>query len=185
MSRVGKKPILIPAGVEVTLQGQDIEVRGPKGILKRIIHPLVSLQLTDVPEGKQINVSVQDEDEKINRSQWGTARTLVANMITGVTVGFSKKLEVNGVGYRVSISGNTLRLIVGYSHDVVFPLPEGIQATVEGNIITIIGNDNEQVGEIAAHIRQVRKPEPYKGKGIKYSDEVIRRKAGKSQKTGA
>jgi large subunit ribosomal protein L6 len=185
MSRVGKKPILIPEGVEVTIDGKSIVVKGPKGSLSRIVHPLVSLALVDESGKKHIDVSVEDETEKINRSQWGTARTLIANMIKGVTEGFTKKLEVNGVGYRVNLAGNNLNLVVGFSHDVLFPLPEGITATVEGNIITIIGIDNEVVGEIAARIRKVRKPEPYKGKGIKYTDEVVRRKAGKSQKAAA
>lgn len=185
MSRVGKKPILIPQGVDVTIDGKSIVVKGPKGSLSRIVHPLISLSLTDDEQGKQIHVDVEDENEKVNRSQWGTARTLIANMIKGVTEGFSKKLEVNGVGYRVNLSGRTLNLIVGYSHDVPFLLPEGVDATVENNVITLTGRDNEQIGEIAARIRKVRKPEPYKGKGIKYSDEVIRRKAGKSQKAAA
>lgn len=185
MSRVGKKLILIPKEVEVTVDDKFVTVKGPKGSLSRTVHPLVSLALGDDAAGKTLAVSVQDETEKVNRSQWGTARTLIANMITGVTVGFSKKLEVNGVGYRVNVQGRTLNLVVGYSHDVPFLLPEGITATVEGNVITIIGNDNELVGEITARIRKVRKPEPYKGKGIKYTDEVVRRKAGKSQKAAA
>lgn len=185
MSRVGKKLILIPKDVEVAIDGKSIVVKGPKGSLSRIVHPLISLALTEDEAGKHITVSVDDETEKINRSQWGTARTLIANMITGVTTGFSKKLEVNGVGYRVNLSGRNLNLIVGYSHDVVFPLPEGIDAVVEGNTITLSGRDNQLVGEMAAQIRRVRKPEPYKGKGIKYSDEVVRRKAGKSQKAAA
>ena len=185
MSRVGKKLINIPQGVEVNLIGQVVEVRGPKGMLSATMHPLVAVHATEDAEGKHLSVSVEDEEEKVNRSQWGTARTLIANMITGVTQGFSKKLEVNGVGYRVNLSGRNLNLIVGYSHDVVYPLPEGIDALVEGNTITIMGRDNQLVGEVAAQIRKVRKPEPYKGKGIKYSNEVIRRKAGKSQKAAA
>ncbi|OGL64071.1 50S ribosomal protein L6 [Candidatus Uhrbacteria bacterium RIFCSPHIGHO2_02_FULL_47_44] len=185
MSRVGKKPILIPQGVDVTVDDKFVTVKGPKGSLSRTVHPLVSLALSDDAEGKRLIVSVEDETEKVNRSQWGTARTLISNMIMGVTVGFSKKLEVNGVGYRVNLQGRTLNLVVGYSHEVPFLLPEGITATVDGNVITIIGSDNELVGEIAARIRKVRKPEPYKGKGIKYTDEVVRRKAGKSQKAAA
>ena len=182
MSRVGKKPILIPAGVEVTIDDKTITVKGPKGTLTRIVHPLVSLTLTEDTEGKHVHVSVMDETEKVNRSQWGTARTLIANMVSGVTLEFTKKLEVNGVGYRVNLSGRNVNLVVGYSHDVVFPLPDGVSATVDGNVITLSGSNNELVGEVAARIRKVRKPEPYKGKGIKYADEVIRRKAGKSQK---
>lgn len=185
MSRVGKKPISIPQGVDVTIDHQSIVVKGPKGTLSRTMHPLVSLSFVEDEKGKALQVSVKDETEKINRSQWGTARTLIANMILGVVDGFSKKLEVNGVGYRVNLSGRNLVLIVGYSHDVVFPLPEGVNAQVEGNVITLSGSNNELVGEMAARIRKVRKPEPYKGKGIKYTDEVIRRKAGKSQKAAA
>jgi len=185
MSRVGKKPILIPQGVEVIINGQAVEVKGPKGSLSRIIHPLISLSLTEGEQGKEIHVGVEDETEKVNRSQWGTARTLIANMIKGVTEGFTKKLEVNGVGYRVNMVGKNLNLVVGYSHDVPVIMPEGVTAAVENNVITLSGADNQLVGEVAANIRKVRKPEPYKGKGIKYSDEVIRRKAGKSQKAGA
>lgn len=185
MSRVGKKPIIIPQGVEVTIDGQSVSVKGPKGSLSRVMHPLVSVSLEEKDGAKQMNVSVADETEKVNRSQWGTARTLIANMVKGVTEGFSKKLEVNGVGYRVNMIGKNLNLVVGYSHDVPVIMPEGITAVVENNTITISGCDNEVVGEIAANIRKIRKPEPYKGKGIKYSDEVIRRKAGKSQKAGA
>ena len=185
MSRVGKKIINIPQGVEVSITGQVVEVRGPKGMLMQTMHPLITVNASEDADGKHLSVSVDDEEEKVNRSQWGTARTLIANMITGVTVGFSKKLEVNGVGYRVNMAGRNINLIVGYSHDVVFPLPDGIDAIVEGNTITISGRDNQMVGEVAARIRKVRKPEPYKGKGIKYSNEVIRRKAGKSQKAAA
>jgi large subunit ribosomal protein L6 len=185
MSRVGKKPITIPSGVDVTIDGHVVTVRGQKGVLSRVMHPLVSVALVDDADGKHVQVSVKDEEEKVNRSQWGTARTHIANMIKGVTEGFSKKLEVNGVGYRVNLSGRNVQLVVGFSHDVVFQMPEGITATVDGNIITISGSNPEVVGEIAARIRRVRKPEPYKGKGIKYVDEVIRRKAGKSQKAAA
>jgi len=185
MSRVGKKPIQIPSGVEVTIEGQLVTVRGPKGTLSETIHPLALVSLVEEEGGKVVKVAVQDEEEKNNRSQWGTARTLIANLIKGVTEGFSKKLEVNGVGYRVSLSGRKLTLIVGYSHDVVVPLPEGIDVVVEGNTITLSGSNCQLVGEMAARIRKIRKPEPYKGKGIKYATEVIRRKAGKSQKAGA
>ena len=185
MSRVGKKPIIIPQGVEATILGQLVTVSGPKGVLSETLHPLVSVSMKDTENGKVIDVAVQNDEEKINRSQWGTARTLIDNMVKGVTVGFSKKLEVNGVGYRVNLSGRKLTLIVGYSHDVIFPLPEGIDATVEGNVITITGINCQMVGEVAARIRKIRKPEPYKGKGIKYTTEVVRRKAGKSQKAGA
>jgi large subunit ribosomal protein L6 len=182
MSRVGKKPIEIPEGVDVNVDNNLVSVKGPKGSLSKQINDIVILEVSDE---KTVNVSVKNENEKNERSQWGTARAIIANMINGVTEGFEKKLEVNGVGYRVNVSGNTLVLIVGYSHDVNFPLPEGINATVEGNVVTISGIDKHLVGEVAANIRKVRKPEPYKGKGIKYIDEVIRRKAGKAQKAAA
>lgn len=182
MSRIGKKPIQIPEGVEVKIDNNLISVKGPKGTLFQQINSAVFLEIKD---GKEIEVTVKNETDKNERSQWGTARAVIANMIKGVVEEFEKKLEVNGVGYRVSMSGKTVILIVGYSHDVKFPLPEGINATVEGNTITITGSDKHLVGEIAANIRKVRKPEPYKGKGIKYIDEVIRRKAGKSQKAAA
>jgi large subunit ribosomal protein L6 len=184
MSRVGKKPVIIPSGVDVTIDGASIDVKGPKGSLSRTINPAVSVALVDGADGKEISVTVAHETDKNERSQWGTARSLIQNMIVGVTDGFSKKLEVNGVGYRVNLNGKTLVLNVGFSHEVKFPLPEGIEGAVEGNLITISGADKQVVGELAANIRKIRKPEPYKGKGIKYIDEVIRRKAGKSQKTG-
>ena len=182
MSRVGKKPIQIPEGVEVKIDNNLVSVKGPKGTLFQQINSTVFLEIKD---GKELEVTVKNETDKNERSQWGTARAVIANMIKGVVEEFEKKLEVNGVGYRVSMSGKTVVLVVGYSHDVKFPLPEGINATVEGNVITITGSDKHLVGEIAANIRKVRKPEPYKGKGIKYIDEVIRRKAGKSQKAAA
>ncbi len=181
MSRVGKKPIEIPSGVEVTIDNNNVSVKGPKGSLSQQINSVVSIEVKD----GAVEVQVKKENDKNERSQWGTARAVIANMIKGVVEGFEKKLEVNGVGYRASMSGNTLVLIVGYSHDVKFPMPEGITASVEGNVVTVTGIDKHLVGEVAANIRKVRKPEPYKGKGIKYIDEVIRRKAGKSQKAAA
>ena len=185
MSRVGKKPILIPQGVDVTIdKGPIVFVTGPKGILKQIINTAVSIHIVESDSGKEIQFSVLQEEDKNERSQWGTARALVANMITGVTKGFSKKLEVNGVGYRVNLSGRVLVLIVGFSHEVRIELPEGIEAKVEGNAIEIFGADKYAVGALADNLRKIRKPEPYKGKGIKYAEETIRRKAGKSQKAG-
>ena len=184
MSRVGKKPIMIPDGVDVKLEDHLVSVKGPKGELERSIHPLVSVALNDGENGKEVNVTIDDETSKEKKAQWGTARANIANMVQGVTEGFEKKLEVNGVGYRVSLQGNKLVLNVGYSHEVPFQLPEGIQAAVDGNVITISGINRQVVGEVAANIRKIRKPEPYKGKGIKYIDEVIRRKAGKAQKAG-
>jgi large subunit ribosomal protein L6 len=184
MSRVGKKPILIPHGVDVAVVGQHVSVKGPKGQLERNIHPFALVSIEDVDAGKQVVVRVEDKSDRLQAAQWGTARSVISNMVSGVNNGFAKELEVNGVGYRVSLQGNVIILNVGFSHEVRFALPDGITASVEGNKITLSGPNKELVGEFAANIRKVRKPEPYKGKGIKYVDEVIRRKAGKSQKSG-
>ncbi len=181
MSRIGKQPIEIPSGVEVSLNDGVIKVKGPKGELEQIIHPKVKIE----KEGEVVNVSVTKPEDKEERSLWGLFGSLVKNMILGVTDGFEKKLEVNGVGYKVSSSGNKLVLNVGYSHPVEFELPQGITAEVDKNVITIKGFDKQEVGQTAARIRSIRKPEPYKGKGIKYIDEVIRRKAGKTAAKGA
>jgi len=181
MSRIGKKIIIIPSGVEVKIDGRNVNIKGPKGALKFTVHPKVLLEQSD--DGISVNVS--NPADKLERSLWGTNRKLIANMVDGVTQGFEKKLEVNGVGYKVAISGNKLTLNVGFSHPVDFNLPEGVLATVEKNNITLSSIDKQLVGEAAAQIRKIRKPEPYKGKGIKYSDEQIRRKAGKAAKTGA
>ncbi|NQV90672.1 50S ribosomal protein L6 [Candidatus Uhrbacteria bacterium] len=184
MSRVGKKPITIPQGVDVTINGQTVIVKGPKGELKEDLNAVITVSLVDGEEGKEIQVTINQEDDKNERAQWGTARALIANMVTGVTEGFSRKLEVNGVGYRVNLEGRKIVLNVGYSHDVRIELPVGMDALVEGNLITLLGANKHDVGELADRIRKVRKPEPYKGKGIKYAEEVIRRKAGKAQKAG-
>ncbi len=184
MSRVGKKPITIPNDVTVTLDDNHVTVKGPKGTLERSINALVNIAIEESEEGKVVVVKIEDESDGQQNAQWGTARSVIANMVQGVTEGYSKKLEVNGVGYRVKTQGRAVVLTVGYSHDVTFDLPEGIDAAVDGNVIVISGADKQMVGEVAANIRKVRKPEPYKGKGIKYDDEVIRRKAGKAQKAG-
>jgi large subunit ribosomal protein L6 len=184
MSRVGKKPVVIPNGVDVTIDGNTVSVKGPKGLLSENLNEAVSIALSDVDGAKTVIISVANETDKNERSQWGTARALISNMVIGVTDGFSKQLEVNGVGYRVNLSGRNVVLNVGYSHEVPYQLPEGVDATVEGNLITISGASKHMVGEVADNIRKIRKPEPYKGKGIKYIDEVIRRKAGKTQKAG-
>ncbi|MDP3985632.1 MAG: 50S ribosomal protein L6 [bacterium] len=181
MSRVGKKPVIIPAGVTPTINGQELRVKGPKTELVLTLHPNVHVA---VQEGA-LQLTVDEEDNQRNRALWGLYRNLVQNMMDGVTTGFSKQLEVNGIGYRVAQSGSKLVLEVGFSHSVEFALPEGIEATVEKNIITIRGADKYLVGETAARIRRIREPEPYKGKGIKYVDEVIRRKAGKAAKGAA
>lgn len=176
MSRIGKQPIIIPDGVELTIENNTISAKGPKGELSIVIHPQVLLER----DGQIINVKVKNEENKFERSIWGTSRKLISNVIEGVTKGFEKKLEVNGVGYNASVSGNKLVLKVGYSHPVDFDLPQGITATIEKNVITLNSIDKQLLGDTAAQIRSVRKPEPYKGKGIKYSDEQIRRKAGKA-----
>lgn len=175
MSRVGKMPISIPSGVDLKIAESGIEVKGPKGVLQLASHPAIAVNI----ENNTISVSPV-EDSRIARQQHGLRRTLLANAVLGVTKGFEKSLEVIGVGYKVNVQGNTVVLNVGYSHPVNFVLPDGIQAKVENNKITVSGCDKQAVGEIAAQIRRVRPPEPYKGKGIKYSDETIRRKAGKS-----
>lgn len=181
MSRIGKQLMTIPTGVTVDIQNGWITVKGPKGELKRAIHPAVTIEKTDAG----LTVHVTHPDEKSERSLWGTFGAHVKNMITGVTAGFKKQLEINGVGYRVAIQGADLKLEVGYSHPVIFPVPDGIKVSVEKNVMTIEGIDKEQVGQVAATIRDIKKPEPYKGKGIKYIDEIIRRKAGKAAKAGA
>jgi large subunit ribosomal protein L6 len=185
MSRVGKKPIQIPPGVDVTVSGQTVKVKGPKGELIQEINGAVTTSLSEIDGGQVVQFAVAQADEKFDRAQWGTARALVANMIEGVTQGFQKKLEINGVGYRVNLQGRTVVLNVGFSHDVRIELPAGITAEVDANTITISGADRHLVGSFADSLRKIRPPEPYKGKGIKYADETIRRKAGKAQKASA
>ncbi len=184
MSRVGKKPIVIPKGVDVTIDGQTVKVKGPKGELTETLNAAVHVTLAQGEDGQEIQFVVDQQDEKFERAQWGTARALVANMIEGVTEGFQKKLEINGVGYRVNLQGRTLVLNVGFSHDVRIELPAGITAEIDGNLMNISGASKHMVGSFADSLRKIRKPEPYKGKGIKYAEETIRRKAGKSQKAG-
>ncbi len=177
MSRIGKLPIQIPSGVTITVDPELITVAGAKGTLSQ-------------PQFEGITVKIEDgictvtriNDEPKNRAKHGLMRTLINNMIIGVTQGFSKQLEVNGVGYRVALAGNGLKLNLGYSHDINFAMPQGVSVTVEQNVITVSGHDKQQVGQVAADIRKLRKPEPYKGKGIKYVGERILRKSGKSGK---
>lgn len=176
MSRLGKLPIKLPDTVEAKIENNFIVVKGPKGELKQELNNIVKVDIVD----GEIQVSINDITDKKEKAFWGLFRSLINNMVVGVTDGFEKKLEVNGVGYRVAISGKKLTLNVGYSHPVDFMLPEGIDGAVEANVITISGFDKQLVGEMAAQIRKVRKPEPYKGKGIKYVDEVIIRKEGKT-----
>ena len=180
MSRIGKQPIAIPQGVTVTNDAGVLTVQGPKGKLTQVLHPNVTVTQTD----GVLMITVVDPTIPKNHALWGLFQRLVENMVIGTTKGFERQLEVNGVGYKVAHSGNKLTLNLGFSHPIDFELPVGIDAKVEKNSITIMGTDKQVVGEIAAQIRRLRKPEPYKGKGIKYSDEVIRRKAGKTGKAG-
>ncbi len=178
MSRIGRKPITIPEGVNVESIDGLIRVSGPKGKLEQSQHPVVSVE---IKEGI-IDVTVNKPEDKKERALWGLFGSLIANMITGVTEGYEKQLEVRGVGYKSKVNGSELVLDVGYSHQVNFPIPEGITITAEKNILTITGIDKQQVGFVASRIRSVRKPEPYKGKGIRYVDEQVQMKAGKAAK---
>lgn len=176
MSRIGKLPVTLPKGVEVTIKGQKIDVKGPKGSLSREFHPLVEISSED----KEIRIKPREESKNAN-ALWGLCRSLLNNMVVGVSEGYSKVLEINGVGYRAEVSGKELKMALGFSHPVEFPLPEGVDAKVDKNtIITLSSIDKELLGQTAATIRAFRPPEPYKGKGIKYADEVIRRKVGKA-----
>lgn len=174
--------MVLPNGVEATVNGQTVTVKGPKGQLETTLHANAKASVSDGEAGKEITVEMIDLDSKLNRSLWGTTRSNIQNMVTGVTEGYTKKLEVNGVGYKVAVSGSKLTLNVGYSHPVDYQLPESVKAEVEKNLITLTSIDKQLLGQVAAEIRKVRKPEPYKGKGIKYDDEIIRRKAGKAAK---
>ncbi|HSX23546.1 MAG TPA: 50S ribosomal protein L6 [Candidatus Saccharimonadales bacterium] len=177
MSRIGKQPIDIPSGVTITVDPDTITVNGTKGSLSQFTMPGVTVKQAD----NQIIVTRVD-DEAPNRSKHGLMRSLVNNMVVGVSTGFSKQLELNGVGYRVSLAGNGLKFNLGFSHEITYTLPEGVTAAVEQNIITVSGISKQQVGQAAAEIRALKKPEPYKGKGIKYVGERIIRKSGKSGK---
>ena len=177
MSRIGKKPVPVPTGVTVNLSGQNVSVKGPKGELKFV---LVEHVLAKLEDGK---VAVNPRDEtKVARSCWGMSRTMISNMIKGVTQGYTPSLEINGVGYRAAVQGKNLQLALGYSHDVLYPIPQGITITTpKPTEITVAGTDRQKVGQVAAEIRRFRKPEPYKGKGIKYVGEYIFRKEGKKK----
>ena len=178
MSRIGNKSITVPAGVEVKIDGQHITVKGPKGTLERTVEPEISMKL----DGDVLSVTRSGEDRKC-RSLHGLTRTLINNMIIGVQNEYTKELQINGVGYRVQKKGNDLNLSLGYSHPVIYKAPEGITFDVpNANTIIVKGIDKEKVGQIAAEIRTKRPPEVYRGKGIKYADEVIRRKVGKTGK---
>jgi large subunit ribosomal protein L6 len=177
MSRIGRKPILIPKGVEVKVENDNtVIVKGPKGMLSYKFHPNMKIKVED----GQITVE-RPNDEGFNRALHGTTRALLNNMVKGVTEGFTEELEIVGIGYRGAVKGKTLELTLGYSHPVIYEIPEGIQITMEGtNIIKVSGIDKQKVGQVAAEIRSFREPDPYKGKGIRYKGEVIKLKAGKT-----
>ena len=181
MSRIGKKPVTIPQGVEVFIQGNTVSVKGPKGTLEQVFEPkLVSLKI----EEDQLIVE-RKNDSKPARSRHGLYRSLAQNLILGVTEGFSKTLEIRGVGYRAALKGQSLEMNLGFSHPIVFQLPAGIEIKFDeknANIFTVSGTNKQLVGQVSANIRKFRKPEPYKGKGIRYTDEHVLQKAGKSAK---
>lgn len=177
MSRIGKKPVSVPGGVTAAVNGQEVKIKGPKGELK---HVLVDAIIAKLDQG-EIAITMR-EDTKESRAMWGMSRTLVSNLIAGVTEGFSKRLEITGVGYRAAVQGANLQLQLGYSHDIAYPIPQGIQIVcAKPTEIVITGIDKQKVGQVAAEIRRFRPPEPYKGKGIKYAGEFIARKEGKKK----
>ena len=177
MSRIGKHPVPIPSGVEVQLSGQTLTTKGRLGSLSLVVSNEVTASIT---EGA---VSIAPKsDTKQSRAMWGTTRALVSNMVTGVSTGFSKNLEIVGVGYRAAVQGNTLNLQLGYSHDIPFPIPADVRIACERpTVVTVSGADRQRVGQVAAEIRSYRPPEPYKGKGIRYANEAVRRKEGKKK----
>ena len=177
MSRVGKKPIPIPEKTKIDCTDRVLRVQGEKGVLTRTLHPDVSLEIND----KMLTVVISRQDKK-TRALWGLTRALIANMIHGVSRGFERALEINGLGYRAELKGDSIELNLGYSHPIAFKVPEGIDAKIEKNIIRLSGIDKELLGFTAASIRRLRPPEPYKGKGVKYAEEHIQRKAGKTAK---
>ncbi|TCT12803.1 LSU ribosomal protein L6P [Tepidamorphus gemmatus] len=177
MSRIGKKPVPVPRGVTATIEGQSVSAKGPKGMLSIVLNEEVAAEMTD--EG--IKVSPRDESKRA-RAMWGLSRTLVSNIVTGVSEGYSRRLEIVGVGYRAQVQGRTLQLALGFSHDVQYPIPEGISIECpKPTEIVVSGIDKQRVGQVAAEIRRYRKPEPYKGKGVRYAGEFIFRKEGKKK----
>src|SRR5437588_2128531 len=177
MSRVGKKPVGVPTGVSASVEGQVVQVKGPKGTLSVTLHDDVGAKL----EGSELKVDPRI-DTKRARAMWGTYRSLLANVVEGVTKGFERRLEITGVGYRASVQGKNLQIQLGYSHDIVYPIPDGITiVTPRPTEVVVTGIDGQKVGHVAAQIRSFRKPEPYKGKGVKYAGEYIFRKEGKKK----
>ena len=177
MSRIGKKAVAIPSGVTASVEGQIVKMKGPKGALEFVLPKEVAAKM----DKGSIQIDPRDETKRA-RSMWGTSRTLVANLVTGVTKGFERKLEITGVGYRAAVQGKNLQIALGYSHDVIYPIPAGIAiATPKPTEVVVTGTDRQKVGQVAAEIRGFRRPEPYKGKGVKYAGEYIFRKEGKKK----
>jgi large subunit ribosomal protein L6 len=177
MSRIGKKAVAVPSGVTADVEGQTVKLKGPKGALQVVLDDDVAVKL----EGASVKLDPRTETKRA-RALWGTSRTLVANLVAGVTNGFERRLEISGVGYRAGVQGKNLHLALGYSHDVIYPIPEGITiATPRPTEVVISGIDKQKVGQVAAEIRGFRRPEPYKGKGVKYVGEYIFRKEGKKK----
>jgi large subunit ribosomal protein L6 len=177
MSRIGKRAVAVPNGVQASVEGQKLKMKGPKGALELVLHGDVG---ATVDKGV-VSITPRSETKRA-RAMWGLSRSLVNNLVTGVTSGFERRLEINGVGYRAAVQGKNLQLALGFSHDVVYPIPEGIQITApKPTEIVITGIDKQKVGQVAAEIRAFRGPEPYKGKGVKYADEYIFRKEGKKK----
>ena len=177
MSRIGKKAVAVPSGVTANVEGQTVKVKGPKGQLQVVLPDDVMVKM----DNGEVKVDPRNETKRA-RSMWGTSRTLVANLVTGVTKGFERKLEITGVGFRAALQGKNLQIALGYSHDVIYPIPEGITIVApKPTEITITGSDKQRVGQVAAEIRDFRPPEPYKGKGVKYAGEYIFRKEGKKK----
>jgi len=177
MSRIGKRPVTVPNGVTATIEGQTVSAKGPKGALSVVLNDEVSVEMTD--DG--IKVDPRDESKRA-RSMWGMSRTLVSNIVEGVSEGYTKKLEIQGVGYRAQVQGTSLQLALGFSHDVNYPIPEGIEiACPKPTEIVVSGIDKQRVGQVASEIRRYRPPEPYKGKGVRYEGEYVFRKEGKKK----
>jgi large subunit ribosomal protein L6 len=190
MSRIGKKPVIVPAGVTAELNDGILKIKGSKGELTQVVHPKVTIAISAAESGSEINVEVAKKEDKREKALWGLFRSLVQNMVEGVSNGYTKQLDVVGVGFKAEVRGQGLVLNLGFSHPIEFALPTGVEAKVEKDpakvgilqyqtTITLTGIDKQLVGQVAANIRELKKPEPYKGKGIKYSDETIIRKAGK------
>jgi large subunit ribosomal protein L6 len=181
MSRIGKKPTFIPAGVAVEIASGTVVLTGPKGKLSLALHPHAQVAQKEEDGKAYLEVTVNDP-EREDRAIWGTTRALLAQMVTGVTEGYSKALELNGVGFKMALAGQKITMSLGFSHEVVYTLPAEVAAKIEGNVLTLSSIDAQKVGKVAAEIRALKKPEPYKGKGFRYTDEIIIRKAGKAAK---